>query len=72
VNKCHRVSWEGCDVGSVVGASLLPHSVTVQYLCSAFQEFSLMSPNTETKKLWSRVPHEKLGVAQQVIVRYGS
>jgi hypothetical protein len=29
MNKCHRISWEGRDIGSTVGDSLLPLSVTV-------------------------------------------
>jgi hypothetical protein len=72
MNKCHRISGEGHDVGSTIGDSLLSLSVTVQYLCSASQKRSFISPNTETKNLWSRVPHEKLGDAQQVIILYGS
>jgi hypothetical protein len=72
MNKCHRISWEGHDVGSIVGESWLPLSVIVQYLCSVLQKYSFTLPNIETKNLWSRVPHEKLGVAQKVIVFYGS
>jgi hypothetical protein len=50
----------------------LPLSVSLQYLCPALQKRSFISPNMETKNLWSRDPHEKLGVAQQVFVFYGS
>jgi hypothetical protein len=71
MNKCPRISWEGHDVGSTVGDSLLPPSVTVQYLCSALQKCSFISPNMKTKNLRTRVPHEKLGIAQQVGVLYG-
>jgi hypothetical protein len=72
MNKCHSISWEGHNVGSTVGDSLLPLPVTVQQLCSALQKSALICPNIETKNLWSRVPHQKLGVAQQVTVLYGS
>jgi hypothetical protein len=34
MSKYHRISWEGHDVGSTIGKSLLSLSVTVQYLCS--------------------------------------
>ena len=71
MSKCHRISWEWLDVGSTVGDSLLPRSVTVQYLCSALQSSSFLSPNIETKNVWSRVPYEKLGVTQQFILFYG-
>jgi hypothetical protein len=27
MNKCHRISWEGRDVGSTAGDGLLPLSV---------------------------------------------
>jgi hypothetical protein len=66
------MSWEGYDVGSTVGDSLLSLSVTVQYFCSALQKLSFILPNTETKNLWSRVPLEKVEVAQQVIELYGN
>jgi hypothetical protein len=72
VNKCHGISWEGHDVGSAVGDSLLPLSVTVQYLCSALQKCSFILLHIETKNLWSRVCHKLLGVAQQAIVLCGS
>jgi hypothetical protein len=72
MNKCRSISWVGHDVGGTVGNSLLPFSVTVQHLCSALQKSSFISPNIETKNLWRRVPHEKLVVAQQVTVFYGS
>jgi hypothetical protein len=71
MNKCHRITGEGHNVGSTVGDSLLPLSVAVQYLCSALQKRSFIVPNIETKNLWSTVHHKKLGVAQQVIVLYG-
>jgi hypothetical protein len=57
------MSSVGHDVGSTVGDSLLPLSVTVQCLCSALQKCSFISLNVETKNLWSSVPNEKLGVA---------
>jgi hypothetical protein len=69
--KCNRISWEGHDVRGTIGDSFLPLSVTVQYLCSVFQKRPFISPNIETKNLWSRVPHDKLGVAKQVTF-YGS
>jgi hypothetical protein len=72
MNKCHRISWEAHNVGSTVGDSLLPLSAIVQYLYSALQERLFILANIETTNLWSRVPHEKLVVAQQVIVLYGS
>jgi hypothetical protein len=59
MNKCHRISLEGHDVGSTVGDSFLPHFVTVQYLCSALQKRSFILPNIETKNLGSRVSHDK-------------
>jgi hypothetical protein len=68
MNKCHRISWEGHAVGSIAGDSLLSLSVSVKYLCSALQKRSFISPNIESKNLWSRVPPEKPGV----IVLYGS
>jgi hypothetical protein len=46
----------------------LPLSVTSIYVFSIAKTFLYL----ETKNLWSRVPPEKLGVAQQVIVLYGS
>jgi hypothetical protein len=67
MNKCHGISWEGRGVGSTVVDSLLPLSVTVLYLCSALQKLSFISPNIAIKTLWSKVPHGKPGVAQQVI-----
>jgi hypothetical protein len=63
---------EGHDVGSTVGDSLLPLSVTDQYLYSALQKCSFISSNLETQNLLSRVPHQKPGVGQQLIVCYGS
>jgi hypothetical protein len=72
MNKCHRISWEERDVGSTVGDSSLPLPVSVQYLCSAQQKLSFISPNMEIENVQSRVPHEQLGVAYQVIILYGS
>ena len=71
MNNSDRISWEEHDVGSTVGHSVLPLSVTLIFV-SSFAKSSFILPNTETKNLWSRVPYEKLGVAQQVIVLYGS
>jgi hypothetical protein len=51
MNKCHRISWEGHDVGSTVAGSLLPLCMTVQYLCSALQKSPFILPNIETKNL---------------------
>ena len=72
MNKCHRIPREGHDVGSTVGGSSLPLSVTVQCLCSALQKHSFIPPNIETRNLWNRVLNEKLGVVQQVILLYRS
>jgi hypothetical protein len=60
VNKCHRISWEDDDVGSMARDSFLPLSVTVQYMCSALQSHSFILPNIELKNLRSRIHHEKL------------
>jgi hypothetical protein len=48
------------------------HFLRLQCLCSAVHKPSVVLPNIKTKILQSRIPHEKLGVAQQVIVIYGS
>jgi hypothetical protein len=64
MSKCHRISWEGHDVGSTVGDSLLALPLTLRYLCSALHKRSFISPSKETGVLCSRVPHKKLGVAQ--------
>jgi hypothetical protein len=62
MNKCHRISWEGHGVGNSVGNCLLPFVFVF-----SVEKSSFILPNIETKHLWSRFPHEKLGV-QQVIV----
>jgi hypothetical protein len=69
VNKCRRISWKGHDVGRRVGDSLFPLPVAV-FVFSIAKTFIL--PYIETKNLWSRVPHEKLRFAQQVIILYRS
>jgi Na+/H+ antiporter NhaC len=65
MRRCYRISWEGLDVGSTVADSLLPLSVTVVFVFS-FAKSPFVSPNIDIKHLWSRVLHDKLGVAQQV------
>jgi hypothetical protein len=47
MNKCYRISWDGRDVGSSVGDSLLRLAVTVHCLCSALQKGSFVSHNME-------------------------
>jgi hypothetical protein len=34
ISKCHRISWDGHDVGSTVGDSLLSHSVSSVFVFS--------------------------------------
>ena len=34
ISKCHRISWEGLDVGSTAGDSLLPRYVTSIFVFS--------------------------------------
>ena len=48
MHKYHWISWEGHNVGSTIGDSLLTsttdhllHTVTVQYLCSLLQKSQL-------------------------------
>jgi hypothetical protein len=67
MNKCHRIS-EGYDVDSTVGDSLWQLCATLQYLCSVLQKSSFILLNIETKHIYSRVPHEKLALDQQVLI----
>jgi len=69
MNKCYWISWEGCDVGSTVGDGTF---ASFKCLCSTLPKSAFISPNIDTKNLRSRVRHEKLIVAPQVIITYGS
>jgi hypothetical protein len=57
------------EIGSTLGDSLLPLSVTVQHLSLALQSPSI-SPNIECENLKSRISLVKVGVAQQVVIFY--
>jgi hypothetical protein len=72
MNKCHCLLWEGHDVGSTAGGSMLQCYASVKCLCSSSPKCTFISLNIYTKNLRSRSRHEKLVVDLQGIITYGS
>ena len=57
---------------AVLLETLCCHCVTSKFVFSFAKKSPFILSDIETKSLWSRFPHEKLGVAQQVIIFYGN